>query len=92
MLLADHMFFFPPVQLCPEDAEDYIEFLLQLDRLDEAAEKCGKNKTTKKFKLDEAAVKLAEIINCDNFVSKYGKPKHQVLKKKKDLFKSTVKF
>lgn len=49
------------MQLCPEDAEDYIEYLLQIDRL------------------DEAAVKLAEIVNCDTFVSKHGKPKHQVI-------------
>lgn len=47
-------------QLCNEDAEDYIEYLMKIDRL------------------DEAAVKLAEIVNSEKFVSKYGKPKHQV--------------
>ncbi|KAG8178719.1 hypothetical protein JTE90_023265 [Oedothorax gibbosus] len=48
------------LKLCNEDAEDYIEYLLEIGRL------------------DEAAVKLADIVNSEQFVSKYGKPKHQL--------------
>ncbi|XP_065204827.1 pre-mRNA-splicing factor syf1 homolog [Planococcus citri] len=44
----------------PEDAEDYIEYLISIDRL------------------DEAAVKLAEIVNREHFVSKHGKSNHQL--------------
>lgn len=46
--------------MCPEDTEDYIEYLVSIDRL------------------DEAAVKLAEIVNKENFVSKHGKSNHQL--------------
>lgn len=48
------------LKLCPENTEDYIEYLKSIDRL------------------DEAAVKLAEIVNNEDFVSKHGKPKHQL--------------
>jgi pre-mRNA-splicing factor SYF1 len=46
--------------LYPEDAEDYIEYLISIGRL------------------DEAAVKLAYIVNKEDFVSKYGKSNHQL--------------
>ncbi|GFQ99306.1 pre-mRNA-splicing factor SYF1 [Trichonephila clavata] len=48
------------LKLCSEDTEDFIEYLLEINRL------------------DEAAVKLAEIVNDEQFVSKHGKPKHQL--------------
>lgn len=48
------------LQLCPENAEDYIEYLIAIDRL------------------DEAALKLAEIVNKEDFVSKHGKSNHQL--------------
>ncbi|XP_055952310.1 pre-mRNA-splicing factor syf1 homolog [Argiope bruennichi] len=48
------------LKLCSEDTEDFIEYLLEINRL------------------DEAAVKLAEIVNNEQFVSKHGKPKHQL--------------
>ncbi|RWS31360.1 pre-mRNA splicing factor Syf1-like protein [Leptotrombidium deliense] len=48
------------LKLQPEDAEDFIEFLLSIG------------------KLDEAAVKLAEVVNRDDFLSKEGKSKHQL--------------
>ncbi|XP_055384493.1 pre-mRNA-splicing factor syf1 homolog [Condylostylus longicornis] len=48
------------LKLCPEDAEDFIEFLISIDRLDEAAQR------------------LANIIDDQNFVSKYGKSNHQL--------------
>ena len=44
-------------QIAPEDTEDYIEYLLSID------------------KMDEAAVKMADIVNDDDFVSKKGKSK-----------------
>lgn len=48
------------VQLCPENSEDYIEYLISIDRL------------------DEAALKLAELVNKDKFISKHGKSNHQL--------------
>lgn len=48
------------LKLCPENAEEYIEYLKSVDRL------------------DEAAVKLAHIVNKDDFVSKEGKSNHQL--------------
>ncbi|XKL68142.1 hypothetical protein PGB90_003633 [Kerria lacca] len=48
------------LKLCPEDTEDYIKYLIEIKRL------------------DEAAVKLAEILNKENFVSKYGKSSYQL--------------
>nr|CAD7396578.1 unnamed protein product [Timema cristinae] len=48
------------LKLCPEDAEDYIEYLSSIGRL------------------DEAAVKLAHIVNKEDFVSKHGKSNHQL--------------
>lgn len=48
------------LKLCPEDTEDYIEYLSEVDRL------------------DEAAIKLTEIFNREDFVSKHGKSKHQL--------------
>lgn len=47
-------------QLCPEDTEDYIEYLSSIG------------------KLDEGAVKLAYIVNKEDFVSKHGKSNHQL--------------
>ena len=51
------------LQLSPQDTEAYIEYLVTIDHL------------------DEAAVKLAQIINDETFVSKDGKSKHQVRQK-----------
>ncbi|XP_075214335.1 pre-mRNA-splicing factor SYF1 fand isoform X2 [Lycorma delicatula] len=48
------------LKLCPEDTEDYIDYLISVDRL------------------DEAAVKLAYIVNKEDFVSKHGKSNHQL--------------
>ncbi|XP_015122343.1 pre-mRNA-splicing factor SYF1 [Diachasma alloeum] len=48
------------LKLAPEDTEDYIEYLVTIGRL------------------DEAAVKLAYIVNQDDFVSKHGKSNHQL--------------
>lgn len=48
------------LQLCPEDAEEYIEYLAEIGRL------------------DEAAVKLASIVNKEDFISKHGKSNHQL--------------
>ncbi|XP_054282324.1 pre-mRNA-splicing factor syf1 homolog [Macrosteles quadrilineatus] len=48
------------LKLCPEDTEDYIEYLTSIERL------------------DEAAVKLAYIVNKEDFVSKHGKSNHQL--------------
>lgn len=48
------------LKLCPEDTEDYIEYLSNINRL------------------DEAALKLAFIVNHDDFVSKHGKSNHQL--------------
>ena len=47
-------------QLQPESTEEYIDYLVSID------------------KLDEAAIRLALIINNEDFVSKKGKSKHQV--------------
>ena len=47
-------------QLQPESTEEYIEYLISID------------------KLDEAAIRLAGIINNEDFVSKKRKSKHQV--------------
>ncbi|XP_065332050.1 pre-mRNA-splicing factor syf1 homolog [Cloeon dipterum] len=48
------------LKLCPENTEDYIEYLVSIERL------------------DEAAIKLASIVNNENFVSKHGKSNHQL--------------
>lgn len=48
------------LQLSPDNAEEFIAYLISLE------------------KLDEAAIKLAEIINKEDFVSREGKSKHQV--------------
>ncbi|XP_060517786.1 pre-mRNA-splicing factor syf1 homolog isoform X2 [Cylas formicarius] len=48
------------LKLCPENAEEYVEYLSGID------------------KLDEAALTLAKIVNNENFVSQYGKSKHQL--------------
>lgn len=48
------------LQLSPEDAEDYIKYLLSIG------------------KLDEAALKMADIVNDEGFVSKEGKSRYQL--------------
>ncbi|XP_040270668.1 pre-mRNA-splicing factor SYF1 [Bufo bufo] len=48
------------LKLCPENAEEYIEYLRSIDRL------------------DEAASRLAGIVNHDDFVSKEGKSNYQL--------------
>lgn len=48
------------LKIAPEDTEDYIEYLLSID------------------KMDEAAVKMADIVNDDSFVSKKGKSKYHL--------------
>lgn len=48
------------LQLSPENAEEYIEYLHSIDRL------------------DEAAVRLAAVVNDERFVSKEGKSNYQV--------------
>ncbi|KAF7385318.1 pre-mRNA-splicing factor syf1 [Vespula maculifrons] len=48
------------LKLAPEDTEEYIEYLISIGRL------------------DEAAIKLAQIVNQDDFVSKHGKSNHQL--------------
>jgi len=53
--------------LAPEDTEKYIEYLISIERL------------------DEAAVKLAQIVNQDDFVSKHGKSNHQLWNELCDL-------
>lgn len=55
-------FDYPPLslQLSPENAEEYIDYLRS----------CGK--------LDEAAVRLAAVVNDESFVSKEGKSNYQV--------------
>ncbi|XP_034950910.1 pre-mRNA-splicing factor syf1 homolog [Chelonus insularis] len=55
------------LKLAPEDTEDYIEYLISIDRL------------------DEAAIKLAQIVNQDDFVSKHGKSNHQLWSELCDL-------
>ena len=47
-------------QLSPENAEEYIEYLLSVGRL------------------DEAALRLAAVVNDETFVSKEGKSNYQV--------------
>ena len=47
-------------QLKPENVEEYIDYLVSIDRL------------------DDAAIRLANVINEENFVSKAGKSKHTV--------------
>lgn len=46
--------------MCPENAEEYVEYLVSIDRL------------------DEAALRMADIVNQEDFVSKEGKSNHQV--------------
>lgn len=53
--------------MSPEDTEEYIEYLISIGRL------------------DEAAVKLAQIVNQDDFVSKHGKSNHQLWNELCDL-------
>lgn len=48
------------LKLCPEDTEEYIDYLISIE------------------KLDEAAVKLAQLVNNENFQSKHGKSNHQL--------------
>ena len=48
------------LQLSPEDAEEYIKYLLTIG------------------KLDEAALKMADIVNDESFVSKEGKSRYQL--------------
>lgn len=48
------------LKLCPEDTEEYIDYLTSIN------------------KLDEAALKLAQIVNNENFQSKHGKSNHQL--------------
>lgn len=48
------------LKLSPEDAEEFVDYLKSINRL------------------DEAAVKLAQIVNKDSFVSKTGKSNHQL--------------
>ncbi|XP_011502536.1 PREDICTED: pre-mRNA-splicing factor SYF1 [Ceratosolen solmsi marchali] len=55
------------LKLAPEETEEYIDYLISIDRL------------------DEAAMKLANIVNQDDFVSKYGKSKHQLWNELCDL-------
>ncbi|CAG0922078.1 unnamed protein product [Notodromas monacha] len=46
--------------MAPEDAEDYIDFLISIDWLEEAAQR------------------LASVVNDERFVSKHGKSNHQL--------------
>lgn len=55
------------LKLAPEDTEDYIEYLISIGRL------------------DEAALKLAQIVNQDDFISKHGKSNHQLWNELCDL-------
>ncbi|OWR44340.1 putative XPA-binding protein 2 [Danaus plexippus plexippus] len=48
------------LKLCPEDTEEYIDYLISIE------------------KLDEAALKLAQLVNNENFQSKHGKSNHQL--------------
>ncbi|XP_065918405.1 pre-mRNA-splicing factor SYF1-like isoform X2 [Dysidea avara] len=48
------------MKLVPEDAEEFIDYLIKIGRL------------------DEAASKLAEIVNRENFVSRKRKSKHEL--------------
>lgn len=53
--------------MAPEETEEYIDYLISIERL------------------DEAAMKLAYIVNQDDFVSKHGKSKHQLWNELCDL-------
>ncbi|XP_008208020.1 pre-mRNA-splicing factor syf1 homolog [Nasonia vitripennis] len=55
------------LKLAPEETEEYIDYLISIERL------------------DEAAMKLANIVNQDDFVSKHGKSKHQLWNELCDL-------
>ncbi|KAJ8679446.1 hypothetical protein QAD02_015233 [Eretmocerus hayati] len=55
------------LKLAPEETEDYIDYLISIERL------------------DEAAMKLAHIVNQDDFTSKHGKSKHQLWNELCDL-------
>lgn len=55
------------LKLTPENAEEYIEYLVSIDRL------------------DEAAIRLAKIVNNEAFVSKEGKSNHQLWQELCDL-------
>lgn len=48
------------LKLCPEDTEEYIDYLISIN------------------KLDEASLKMAELVNNENFQSKHGKSNHQL--------------
>ena len=48
------------LKLCPEQTEEFVDYLKSIDRL------------------DEAAIKLAHIVNKDNFISKNGKSNYQL--------------
>lgn len=48
------------MQLSPENAEEYIDYLRSVGRL------------------DEAALRLADVVNDEGFVSKEGKSNYQV--------------
>ncbi|XP_066295028.1 pre-mRNA-splicing factor SYF1-like [Branchiostoma lanceolatum] len=48
------------LKLAPENTEDYIDYLISIDRL------------------DEAATRLADLVNKEEFVSKRGKSNHQL--------------
>ena len=57
---APIVFFSFLFQFSPQDAEDYVAYLKEAERL------------------DEVAVRLAKLVNSDDFVSKYGKSNHQL--------------
>lgn len=67
-LLSEHKWKYPlyvlsafcTMQLSPENAEEYIDYLRSVGRL------------------DEAAVRLAAVVNDESFVSKEGKSNYQV--------------
>lgn len=48
------------LKFAPEETEEYIDYLISIE------------------KLDEAALKLAYIVNADDFISKRGRSKHQL--------------
>lgn len=56
------------MQLSPENAEEYIDYLHSIGRL------------------DEAAVRLAAVVNDEGFVSKEGKSNYQVFTHRCPLF------
>ena len=55
------------LEVQPEDAESYIQYLISVNRL------------------DEAAVKLASIVNDESFISKEGKSRYQLWSELCDL-------